>query len=212
MFLFCLGFAGCQGSGDPYSHVFEARWTSDETNHWKKCTDSACVVIGQKAAHTWDSGVVTKEPAGTKKGVRIYTCTVCGRTKEVEEDFFELTFINSGYCWHDYHLGVEKDGTTTWTNITSDYKAVTALEDDYTKDDFLKKLYVDRKAVYRLRNGSVFNLKPYELKKGNINYKILYFYENPLEKEDSATGSQIVMGKGPMTIFVGVEVKKNGGV
>lgn len=32
-------------------------------------------------AHTWDAGVVTKEPTCTEAGVKTYTCTTCGATK-----------------------------------------------------------------------------------------------------------------------------------
>ena len=31
--------------------------------------------------HTWDAGVVTKEPTCTEAGVKTYTCTTCGATK-----------------------------------------------------------------------------------------------------------------------------------
>lgn len=31
--------------------------------------------------HTWDAGVVTKEPTCTETGVKTYTCTTCGATK-----------------------------------------------------------------------------------------------------------------------------------
>ena len=35
----------------------------------------------ETAAHTWDSGVVTKEATVDAAGVKTYTCTVCGGTK-----------------------------------------------------------------------------------------------------------------------------------
>ena len=31
---------------------------------------------------TFDDGVVTKEPTHFEEGIKTYTCTVCGRTKE----------------------------------------------------------------------------------------------------------------------------------
>ena len=34
--------------------------------------------------HSWDDGVVTKEPTATETGVKTYTCTVCGETKTEE--------------------------------------------------------------------------------------------------------------------------------
>ena len=32
--------------------------------------------------HTWDDGVITKEPTDTESGVKTYTCTKCGDTKD----------------------------------------------------------------------------------------------------------------------------------
>ena len=37
--------------------------------------------IPATGAHTWDNGTVTTEPTETTPGVRTYTCTVCGQTK-----------------------------------------------------------------------------------------------------------------------------------
>ena len=53
-------------------------WTKhDDKQHKHSC------VCGdtQYAAHTWDSGKVTKAPTHTKEGTKTYTCTVCGETK-----------------------------------------------------------------------------------------------------------------------------------
>lgn len=41
----------------------------------------ATKVIPATGAHTWDSGTVTAEPTETTPGVRTFTCTVCGQTK-----------------------------------------------------------------------------------------------------------------------------------
>ena len=32
--------------------------------------------------HTWDDGVVSKKPTYTEEGLRVYTCTVCGTTRD----------------------------------------------------------------------------------------------------------------------------------
>ena len=34
--------------------------------------------------HSWDSGVVTKQPTCTEAGTKTYTCTSCGKTKTIE--------------------------------------------------------------------------------------------------------------------------------
>ena len=43
-------------------------------------------VIEATGEHTWNDGEVTTEPTYTEKGVKTYTCTVCGETKTEEID------------------------------------------------------------------------------------------------------------------------------
>ena len=59
-------------------HDFGA-YEHDDADHWQVC--SRCVEIANKAAHTWDAGVVTKEATPTSDGEKTYTCTACGHTK-----------------------------------------------------------------------------------------------------------------------------------
>ena len=87
-----------------HTHSFSSAWTYDSTNHWHKCT--GCTEISGKAAHSFNSGIVTAEPTYYDVGIKTYTCTVCG--------YFYTTAIPrlnpSGYC------GGEGDGTNlTWT-------------------------------------------------------------------------------------------------
>lgn len=60
------------------------------------CTDcGAKVSSGQAIAkidHTWDNGKVTTEATCEHTGVRTYTCTVCGETKEEETPKTEHTY------------------------------------------------------------------------------------------------------------------------
>ncbi|MCM1320860.1 MAG: leucine-rich repeat protein [Bacteroides sp.] len=60
-------------------HVFYTWWNADESNHWKICT--GCRATGHQAAHTWDTGRVTKTATCSATGVKTYTCTICNRTK-----------------------------------------------------------------------------------------------------------------------------------
>lgn len=60
-----------------HTHSFGA-WTKlNDTQHQRTC---ACGEV-EKANHTWDSGKVTKAATYTTTGVKTYTCTVCGATK-----------------------------------------------------------------------------------------------------------------------------------
>ena len=67
------------------NHSYETNWTTDDTYHWLKCTDEGYEDLTKdKAEHSWNAGVVTKEPDIGVKGEKVFTCTVCGKTK-VEE-------------------------------------------------------------------------------------------------------------------------------
>lgn len=51
-----------------------------------KCSVCDEIIVAQEEipalGHTWDEGVITKEPSLKEDGIRTYTCTVCGETKE----------------------------------------------------------------------------------------------------------------------------------
>ena len=88
--------------------------------------------------HTWNAGVVTKEPTCTEAGVKTYTCTTCGATKTEE-------IPATGHTWGDYeitHAVSGRDGTKTRTcsrcNITERapllYKFYLGIESGSTVD------------------------------------------------------------------------------
>ncbi len=58
-----------------HTHNYGSEWKSDSTSHWHECS---CGDKSDSAAHTEDSGTVTKPPTKTEKGVRTYKCSVCG--------------------------------------------------------------------------------------------------------------------------------------
>lgn len=62
-------------------HTYNSTWTSDANNHWHVCTFNGCTMKSDVAAHTWDAGKVTKEATATTEGTKLYTCTVCKKTK-----------------------------------------------------------------------------------------------------------------------------------
>ena len=60
--------------------------TCGEAGHADTICSNCGEVVSTKeipatGAHTWDNGTVTTEPTETTPGVRTYTCTVCGQTK-----------------------------------------------------------------------------------------------------------------------------------
>ena len=54
------------------------KWESDKDNHWNVY---GCGTIMNKAAHTWNEGVVTKGATCTEPGEKTFTCNVCKATK-----------------------------------------------------------------------------------------------------------------------------------
>ena len=79
--------------------------------------------------HTYNSGVVTKEPTLTTTGTKTYTCTVCGQTKT--ESIPRLT------CTHSYDSGVvTKQPTATAEGV----KTFTCTSCGQTKTESIPKL------------------------------------------------------------------------
>lgn len=66
----------------PLSHTAGGDWVSDKENHWKE--GCGCGEKHELAAHTSDSGTVTKYPTKTQKGEMEYRCTVCGYVLKTE--------------------------------------------------------------------------------------------------------------------------------
>ena len=51
----------------------------NETEHKRTCT--VCNTANETAAHTWNTGVVTKQATCKETGVKTFTCTACSATK-----------------------------------------------------------------------------------------------------------------------------------
>lgn len=77
-------------------------------SEWTKFT-----VSNSHTTHAWNNGVVTKEPSLTSTGLRKYTCTLCGQTKE--ETIPDLD-VYSGTGSNGVEWTLSKDGTLTVSN------------------------------------------------------------------------------------------------
>ena len=62
-------------------HNFSSEWKNDEQYHWHECVTKKHTDVADKADHTFDAGVVTKDPTEAEEGVKTFTCTVCGYQK-----------------------------------------------------------------------------------------------------------------------------------
>lgn len=77
--------------------------------------------------HTWNAGVVTKEPACTEAGVKTYTCTTCGATKTEE-------IPATGHTWNDGEV------TTAATCTEVGVKTYTCTVCNATKPEAIEAL------------------------------------------------------------------------
>ena len=122
-----FGFTACTSDTPPgsdpeekHEHTFSTEWTSDEKDHWHRCT--GCTANTPKEPHEWDSGtVITPSGCGTT-GTMKYTCTVCGREKtettpagshtfETEWSYNETDHWHAANCGHDL---VSEQGKHQW--------------------------------------------------------------------------------------------------
>ncbi len=65
-----------------HEHSFESSWSVDDTYHWYKATCEHTDVVKDKAEHSKDSGLVTKEPSISEDGEKVFSCSVCGKELE----------------------------------------------------------------------------------------------------------------------------------
>ena len=86
---------------DKWPGDYPIEWTSNDDYHWHQF---ACGTIMDKAAHTWDEGVVTTPATCTEPGEKTFTCKVCSETKTEP--------INA--TGHKYETTWTTDDTSHW--------------------------------------------------------------------------------------------------
>ena len=92
------------------------KWESDKDNHWNVY---GCGTIMNKAAHTWDAGVVTTPATCTTDGVKTYTCDVCKHTKTVT-----IPKVDHQYEW-------KHDETNHWQECSVCHDIIDKAEHTY---------------------------------------------------------------------------------
>ena len=69
-----------------HTHTYGTEWKSDDTNHWKECTDTDCPnpadSVKDKAAHTLSDWIIDTAATDTANGAKHKECTVCHKVLE----------------------------------------------------------------------------------------------------------------------------------
>ena len=60
-----------------HDHAYTGDWLHNRANHWHACDKEGCTILRDKAAHTYDEGVIITEANQNAAGTKRYTCTVC---------------------------------------------------------------------------------------------------------------------------------------
>ena len=95
-----------------HEHTYATEWSSNVTSHWHAANCEHKTESKDKADHAWDEGRVVIEPTEEANGVKTYTCTVCGYTKDELVDTLPHT--------HKYSTEWSKDNTHHWYAPTCD--------------------------------------------------------------------------------------------
>lgn len=61
-----------------HTHEFGVEWYFDDTGHWQRC---GCGSVSVREPHTWNEGVVSRQPTVTAEGEMFYICTTCDAEK-----------------------------------------------------------------------------------------------------------------------------------
>lgn len=84
----CISLVACNNDdnngnngGNTEAHTPKSAWSSDATDHWHDCATEGHTDKLDKAAHTWNDGLITTPPTEDADGVKTYTCTVCDAKK-----------------------------------------------------------------------------------------------------------------------------------
>ena len=129
---------------------YSETYSSDDTHHWKTCTDEGYGFISEKGAHEWVADTSkTDIPAATEaEGVHYEKCSVCGKTREVviprlgAPTYQEVNILSHGINNNDHYTS-------------------TAMEDGSIKVDFTQNSGKYEPALITDHNTFVFTNAEY---------------------------------------------------
>lgn len=196
--------------------------THDDAQHytyaWDKeipataTADGTYTIIKTGAAHTWDAGVVTKEPTTTETGIKTYTCTLdgCGATKKETLPKKEETHVHH-YTWtyDDSKLYYNKlsdrcDGELVGTCECGDVKREAATNTSLLRcNSYALVLDSSLTVNFKMTKKNVASFSNVVVK-ANTAFKGEIEYTEP-DKED-ATYNQYLVGVWPQNVKDDIDV------
>lgn len=67
---------------EEHKHTYSNIWSSDDNYHWHGATCGHNTQVSDKAAHTWDDGMLQNTEKCGDGAIVVFTCTTCGKTKQ----------------------------------------------------------------------------------------------------------------------------------
>lgn len=67
-------------------HIWSEEWSHDGVSHWHACTDEGCPGKSDNAYHEYELTSTITQPTCSKEGQGVWTCKVCGYTKNDKID------------------------------------------------------------------------------------------------------------------------------
>lgn len=172
-----LGLTGCPGTVDKHEHSFATEWSHDGTYHWHTATCEHREKVADKASHTfgdwdegkrvctvcdyeqicehsWNEGLVVKEPTLSEKGEITYTCTVCNQTKTEAMDKLPVSSFN----WYESPVDFKTKGPATSSSEYVLFGAFprTIKEDDVEFPDDPETVTMGANTYYKAKDGKYY--------------------------------------------------------
>lgn len=138
----------------------------------KKCSRCGEILVAQEeiplADHSWDQGTVTKEATCTEPGLKTSTCTVCGKTDEVEIPATGHNWEFSKFTWTETEDGFTAEAEYVCKNDETHTVTVTP---EITKEE----------------------VKSTCTEKGNVTYTALISVENAPDGKEREREKEIII-------------------
>ncbi len=145
---------------------------------------------GNHTTHIWDSGIVTKKSSCTKPGIKTYTCTICGETREEEIPATGKHDWDSGIVTQ--HPTASENGIKTYTCYncgTTKTESIPSVGKISLKDAAVSGLKVNYKYNEKKKRLNVKLTLNGKVLKRNVDYKVSC-------AESTTVGIKTVMIKG----------------